>query len=121
MKLNKIVDTYCTPALIYLGISVLGLIVIVIQNLVTGNSKELCVGSMKCPFSHKLLLLGFKVLYIAFWTWFLNFLCRKGLTSLSWFLLLIPFLIAAIMIAGLIYTKSLHKPKQHHSSKAHSH
>ena len=121
MSLNKILDTYCRPSLIYLGISVFGLIVIIVQNLILGNSKELCVGSMKCPFSHKFLLLGFKLLYIAFWTWFLNFLCRKGLTNLSWFLLLIPFLIAAILVAVLIYTTSHLEQKQQHSSQAHSH
>ena len=37
-----------------------------------------------------------------FWAWLLNFLCKKGLTKLAWFILVIPFLLIAVLIGGMI-------------------
>tara|TARA_B100001093_G_C26850397_1_gene1024873 strand:- start:478 stop:861 length:384 start_codon:yes stop_codon:yes gene_type:complete len=111
MKLNTLVDKYCTPALIYLALSVITLTIIVVQNLILGSSNELCVGSARCSFSHKVLALGLNVLYIAFWTWLLNYFCRKGLKSLSWFLLLLPFLISAVLI-GIVFIAAASHPEQ---------
>jgi len=34
-----------------------------------------------------------KGIFIAAWTWFLNFLCSKGYKGISWFLVLLPFLL----------------------------
>jgi len=40
-----------------------------------------------------------KIILILIWTWFLNFLCTKGLKGLSWFLVILPYLI--ILVAML--------------------
>ena len=93
---------YCTPARIYLGISVVALVIIVVQNVLNSNSNELCIGVHKCTMSHKIFVLIFKVIYMLFWAWFLNFLCRKGLKKLAWFILLIPFLLIAVLIGGMM-------------------
>jgi len=34
-----------------------------------------------------------KVFFALLWTWFLNFLCSKGYKSVSWFLVLLPFIL----------------------------
>jgi hypothetical protein len=34
-----------------------------------------------------------KVAFVAAWTWFLNFLCSKGYAVISWFLVLLPFIL----------------------------
>jgi hypothetical protein len=36
--------------------------------------------------------------FVLLWTWFLNYLCSKGYTSVSWFLVLLPL----IIFAGII-------------------
>jgi hypothetical protein len=41
----------------------------------------------------QLLSLLIKVVFVAAWTWFLNFLCSKGYKAISWFLVLLPFLL----------------------------
>ena len=99
----KDIEKYCTPAKIYLGISVIAVVIVIGQNLLNNNLNELCIGELKCTMSHKIYVLVFKIIYIIFWTWFLNFLCKKGLKSLAWFILLIPFLLAAVIIAGMIF------------------
>ena len=34
-----------------------------------------------------------KIVFVGAWTWFLNYLCMKGYKAISWFLVLLPFLI----------------------------
>lgn len=104
MKLAKNFADYCTPAKVYLAISLVTIIVIVIQNLLNPNDNELCIGAHKCTMSHKFVVLVFKIIYMLFWVWLLNFFCRKGLTKLAWFILVIPFLLIAVLLGGMIMT-----------------
>jgi hypothetical protein len=39
-----------------------------------------------------------KILYVVFWTFILNALCSYGYYKLSWFLLLLPFILFFIMV-----------------------
>ena len=43
--------------------------------------------------------LAVKGLYVLVWTWFLNFLCSKGYKTISWVLVVLPFLMMFGMIA----------------------
>jgi hypothetical protein len=104
MKLQKTFDSLCTPARVYLGISILVTLVLIVQNLFNGDANELCVGTFKCDFPNVALLLVVKVMYVLFWTWLLSFLCEKGLKSLAWFIVLIPFLLLALGLAVIIYS-----------------
>ena len=102
MKFPKTFADYCTPAKVYLGISLVSVIVVIIQNLLNPNHNELCIGVHKCTMSHKVVVLVFKIIYMLFWAWLLNFLCKKGLTKLAWFILVIPFLLIAVLLGGMI-------------------
>ena len=70
MDLSKL----CTPAMLYLVLAAISVVIGVFQKF-------------------QLLSLLAKVVFVAAWTWFLNFLCSKGYTSISWFLVLLPFLL----------------------------
>ncbi len=87
----------CTPSYAYLVVSLLGLIVISIQNL--GNNNLFCLGQEKCPVSSTGLVFVIEILYILFFTWALNKLCELGYEKISWFLFLLPFV---LMIFGLL-------------------
>ncbi len=93
---------YCTPALIYLGISFIAILLIVIQNILNTEENQLCIGVHKCTMTHKIFVFIFKIVYMLFWAWLLNFLCKKGLKKLAWFILLIPFLLIAVIIGSMI-------------------
>ncbi len=69
----------CVPAMLYLVLSVIALISMAFNN---------CMG----------MCLLFKVLFVAVWTWFLNFLCTQGYTTISWILVLLPFIMFILMI-----------------------
>lgn len=107
MNISKIIRKLCTPARFYLGISIFMILLITVQNLFNNNSNELCIGSYKSDiseFANITVLLLFKILYIIFWTWLLNILCKNGLKSVSWFLVLLPFILFALSIALLVYS-----------------
>ena len=71
----------CPPSLIYLVISLIGL-----------------VGSMRFHNVNLLSMLA-SFLFIMLWTWLLNFLCYKKQQTLSWILLLLPLVLFIVIIA----------------------
>ena len=81
----------CTPSYIYLVISLIALILMAVQNY--GNVNVYCLGSYSCIVSNTLLLFLIKLVYVLFWTWILNLICRAGAPSISWLLVLFPFLL----------------------------
>lgn len=90
----------CTPAYIYLLISMASIIVMAYQNV--GNVNTYCIGNYSCLVTNTALVFIAKVLYIVFWTWILNLLCNNGGSGIAWFLVLIPFLLLFIFIAFLM-------------------
>jgi hypothetical protein len=90
----------CPPAMLYLVLSIFSFLGILMQN--CSISSRYVIGDMsaKTPCHNAWIFVG-KAIYIIFWTWLLNMLCSKGFTTVSWFLVLLPF-IAMFMILGLI-------------------
>jgi len=81
----------CTPSTIYFIISMLGVILIGINNL--DNNDNLCVGNF-CYVGNTIFVIN--ALYVLFWTFILDLMCKSGYSSLSWFVLLLPFIIFII-------------------------
>jgi len=51
------------------------------------------------------------IVWVLLWTWFLNFICRKGFTSISWVLVLAPYVIILLAVAtGMVKLSDL-QPK----------
>jgi len=67
------------------------------QNL--GNVNKYCVGNYECTVTSTLGVFAVKMLYVVFWTWVLNTLCKAGYTRLSWFIFLLPFIAMFVLIA----------------------
>ena len=81
MNGNKIssILAICPPAMVYLILSIIGLI--------TASVIQFSVIS---------LLL--KVIFIALWTFLLNYLCSTGYTVVSWILVVLPIIFMAALI-----------------------
>lgn len=90
----------CTPAYLYFIISIISYFLIGVQNI--GNENTYCVGLYKCNTENTLGVFIVNLLYILFWTWVLDTLCRAGYMSLSWFLFLLPFVLMFVLIAIFI-------------------
>lgn len=91
----------CTPALIYLILSMFTLIVMGIQNIF--NVDTYCLGNFECQATNAIwLIFVVKFIYILFWTWILNIICKAGYTNVSWFLLLIPYILFFVIIITMM-------------------
>ncbi len=100
----KRINSLCNPAMFYLVISSISFLFILFQNL--HNPKELCVGDMKCNTEYKPLVFISKAIYIIFWTWMLDLMCKGGYTKVAWFILFFPFILFFVFL-GLFILMSL--------------
>lgn len=89
----------CTPAALYFIISIAGLMAMGIQNV--GNTDNYQVGNFSCRVPNTLFVLFSQLLYILFWTYVLNLICKDGHVGISWLLVLLPWLVMFVFI-GLI-------------------
>ena len=96
MKIEKTIKKLCKPAYLYFILSFLSLTVLAIQNY--GQNSVYCVGCYSCNVSSVISIFLTKALYIVFWTWLLNKLCKMGFSSISWFLVLFPFVLYFVLI-----------------------
>ena len=94
----KNIRKMCTPAIVYLLLSVFTLLVLVFSNI--GNRKTLCVGEYDCPVDNVFVIFVMKALYIAFVTIVLDSLCKNGWESISWFLVFFP-IISFFVVLGM--------------------
>ena len=72
----------CSPALLYLIIGIISILSMIY------SKTDIKTISMQG-------------LFIAIWTWFLNFLCSKGHEGISWFLVILPFVVMALFIVAI--------------------
>ena len=90
----------CTPSMVYLVISLIAIIIVAVQNF--GNENVYCLGSYSCQVSSTVLIFIIKLILVLFWTWVLNLICRAGAPSISWFLVLLPFVIFFLLLTILM-------------------
>ena len=96
----KTLKELCTPAMIYFVISVISLAMVLLQNL--GNQNSYNVGSFSCRVPNTALVFIIKLIYILFWTWVLNLICKDGHTTISWLLVLLPWIMLFVMMGILM-------------------
>ena len=96
----KTLKELCTPAMLYFVISMIGLVIVLIQNL--GNTNSYHVGSFSCRVPNTAVVFIVKLIYVLFWTYILNLICKDGHTSLSWLLVLLPWLLLFVMMGILM-------------------
>ena len=90
----------CTPSMIYFVISVVGFVIIVLQNL--GNTNSMCIGNQSCNVGNTFLALVVNAIYILFWTWILDLMCKAGYKEIAWFGLLLPIILFFVMFGALV-------------------
>ena len=88
----------CTPAIVYLSISLIAIFIMILQNF--GNRNIYCLGSYSCDGNVTMIFI-IKILYVLFWTWILNMMCGAGYKNVAWFLVLFPFILFFIILASL--------------------
>lgn len=90
----------CTPASVYLALSMFAIIVMFLQNYQYSNTY--CLGNYSCYVTDTFLIFAIKILYVLFWTWILNLICGSGATNVAWFLVLLPFILMFVLIGAMV-------------------
>ena len=87
----------CRPAQFYAILSIFSLVSILVQNIM--EPSRYCLGSYSCKlnFSRIFMFLA-KALYMLMWTVILQSLCKNGYDSISWFIVLIPFVLMFVLL-----------------------
>ena len=67
----------CTPAKVYFVFTLLTVLMMLFQRV-------------------KLVAVFYKIFFAGLWTFFLSWLCKKGYKTVSWFLVLLPFILMFI-------------------------
>jgi ABC-type uncharacterized transport system permease subunit len=73
----------CTPAKIYFAIAVIASIVALFNRV-------------------SILAIFFKLVFAFIWTFILGCLCKKGFTAVSWFLVLLPYIVMVLALIGFM-------------------
>jgi len=95
----KKLSELCTPSLVYFVISAVAILMTVVQNMGNRNRYHLGSFSMKVP--NTILIFIVKIIYMLFWTWVLNLICKSGHAEIAWFLVLLPFILMFVIL-GLV-------------------
>jgi hypothetical protein len=111
--LPKSLKELCTPAFLYFAVSMISLIIMVLGNL--GNTSKFNLGFFSVYVPNVTFVFIVQFIYILFWTWILNLICRDNRKGFAWFLVLIPFILSFLLLALVSskegYTKKVMKRK----------
>jgi predicted PurR-regulated permease PerM len=83
MKMQKAFSELCTPAKIYFSLAILSIFIGLFNGI------------------HIVMILT-KLFFAFIWTYILAWLCKKGLKTLSWFLVILPFIMIFLVLFGII-------------------
>ncbi len=96
MAFPKTLKQLCTPAAVYFLISVISMAVVFLQNI--GYSDSYHLGTFSCRVPSTIMIFVMKIIYILFWTWVLNLMCKDGHKEIAWFLVLLPFVVLFLLM-----------------------
>jgi hypothetical protein len=100
MKLNQYYSHLCKPAKFYFILSVIIYLIVFIQNITTPGKFSL--GFYTCDHKQTPMILIYHAFYILLWTFILNLICR-GSTTLSWVIVLFPFILSIFILAYIMF------------------
>ena len=58
------------------------------------------------------LSVGIKVIFALMWTYILSWLCKKGFSTISWFLVLLPFIVIFLGMLGITHMTNKAQQRQ---------
>ena len=96
----KYIKKLCTPAYVYLVISVIAIVMMMFQN--SGNVDTYSLGCYNCPVPNTALIFFIKFVYVAFWTFILDSVCKAGHKQFSWFLVIFPFILFFVLLGMML-------------------
>jgi len=97
MNLAKNIKGLCTPSFVYFIMSILLILVTIFSS---SRSKQ-----FKKFNSLFIMMIIVKLIYVLFWTWILNLICKSGHPNISWLLVLFPFIFIFLVMLSMKINK----------------
>jgi hypothetical protein len=72
----------------------------IMQN--AGNKGRYCLGHFACNVPNTTMVFVAQFLYVAFWTFVLNCICKAGYSSISWLIVLMPIILFFVLLGAMI-------------------
>jgi len=88
--MEKMFEKLCTPAKLYFAIALVSCIIALFNR----------VGVM---------MVAIKLLFAFIWTYILSWLCKAGYKTISWFLVLFPYIVILFGFFGIVLLSRRHK------------
>ena len=99
----------CKPAKFYLYLSIAGIVMSIIQNMRKFDNSNYKCGSFSVNVPSVMLIFAFKIVYVVFWTYVLNLLCKDNNVRLAWLLVLFPIILLFVILGMLLLTGGVNK------------
>lgn len=87
----------CPPAKLYLALSLLSLVAILFSRQWNINAFTFSLGGVSPSIINGIITLVSQLVYIGFWTYVLNLMCKDGQSLISWILVVLPFILLVMM------------------------
>jgi hypothetical protein len=100
MAFPRKIRDLCAPSMLYFIISIISLIVAILMNL--GHNNKLVLGNYSMNVVNTTLIFVIKLIFILFWTWILNLICKDGYEVISWILVFLPFIAMFLCILAMM-------------------
>ena len=81
----------------------------IIQNMRRFDNSNYKCGSFSVNVPSVMLIFAFKIVYIMFWTYVLNLLCKDNNVRLAWLLVLFPIILLFVILGMLLLTGGVEK------------
>ena len=81
--MNTDFDKLCTPAKLYFALSILSCIIMLFNR-------------------NNIIAIFSKLIFAFLWAYLLGWLCRKGYKTISWILVLLPFIMMVLVFFGIM-------------------
>ena len=97
------ISDMCSPAFVYLVVSGIVVCFVFMQNLY--NTNMLKAGSYSFRVPNTMLVFAIKMVWVLFWAYVLNLICRDGHSTLAWILVLVPWIVTAMLVMLIILNR----------------
>jgi len=101
----------CMPSYVYFVISIVFIILAGIQNM--NNTNKYTLGLFSCAVPSCIAIFSIKIIYILFWTWVLNLICKDGHGEIAWLLVFLPFILLFVLLGLVMVSQGNKKDKKY--------
>lgn len=99
----KTIRKLCTPAYVYLIMSIISMVLMMIQN--AGNRDRFALGKFSNRVDSTATIFIAQGVYSLFWVFVLNAICKTGYRNVSWFLVVLPFILLFLGLEEIVFRR----------------